>query len=191
MLNPASLLDAQEIQKFIYERVSTSAKFHGVVIWVPVDRYPDGFVATVWVGHEPDHAMQKFASELETELATRGTPCTILVKSDKELPRGGTYKLLSKRGEFSYRNYRVDPIGDEEWVFVFALYRGQETYRFRVSLTRTLASMLRRRNLLDDDRLLRVYLDEVKRRIEGDTVERDGLNRIMFSSRDLSRFVRN
>jgi hypothetical protein len=154
-----------------------------------VDKYPDDLFATVWVGQEPDEEMRQYAAHLEAELAEHGTPCSILLKSEKELMHGGRYRLATGTGEFWYRNYRVDPIGDEDWVFVVSLYRGDETYRFRVSLTRTLASMLRSRGQLDEGRVLEVYLAEIKGRLERGGVERDTLNEIMFGSRDVPRFA--
>jgi len=154
-----------------------------------VDKYPGGLFATVWVGQEPDEEMKQYSAQLETELAEHGTPCSILLKSEKGLVHGGRYRLATSVGEFWYRNYRVDPIGDEDWVFVFSLYRGDETYRFRVSLTRTLASVLRSRGHLDEGRIREVYLEEIKGRLERGGVERDKLNEIMFGSRDMSRFA--
>jgi hypothetical protein len=187
-VNPLAQVNTNEVTKFIWDRLAKNRKFRAV-IHVSVDKYPDGLIAIVWVGQEPDEEMQEYAAELERELGGLDTPCSILLKSERELPHGGVYKLSTKNGEFSYRNFRVDPIGDEDWVFVVSLYRGPETYRFRVSLTRTLASMLRSRNLLDDNWILKVYLEEIKGRLEQGGLVTEELHEIMFSSRDLPRFA--
>jgi hypothetical protein len=187
-VNPLVQVNVGEVQRLIHDRLSRNANFRAVLS-VAVDKYPDGLFATVWVGQEPDEDMRQYAAQLETELAEHGTPCSILLKSEKGLAHGGRYRLATRVGEFWYRNYRVDPIGDEDWVFVVSLYRGDETYRFRVSLTRTLASMLRGRDQLDERRILEVYLEEIKGRLEQGVVERDKPNEIMFGSRDVSRFA--
>lgn len=187
-MNPLVQVNVGEVQRFIHERLSRSPNFRAVIS-VAVDKYPDGLFATVWVGQEPDEEMRQYAAQLEAELAELGTPCTILLKSEKHLVHGGRYRLATSVGEFWYRNYRVDPIGDEDWVFVFSLHKGDETHRFRVSLTRTLTSMLRSRDHLDERRILEVYLEEIKGRLERGGVARDRFNEIMFGSHDLSRFA--
>jgi hypothetical protein len=49
--------------------------------------------------------------------------------------------------------------------------------------------MLRGRDQLDEGRILEVYLEEIKGRLEQGVVERDKPNEIMFGSRDVSRFA--
>lgn len=181
-------MDAGDVQKFIYERVSSHPSFRAVIA-VSVRKYPSEFSATVWVGQEPDPEMRQYAYALERELENLGVPCSIIVKTDRELPFGGTYRLRTKKGEFSYRLYRIDAIKDEDVVYIFSLYRGEETYRFRVSLSGTLASMLRSRNRLDEIRIEEVYLDAIRQRIESDDLKSDEVNEIMFDSRQLKQFV--
>ena len=154
-----------------------------------VDKYPDGFSAIVWVGQEPDSDMRQYAYDLEAELENLGIPCSIIVKTDRELSLGGTYRLRTKKGEFSYRFYKIDPIKDEDVVYVFAVYRGAETFRFRMSLSGTLASMLRTRNCLDEERVLEVYRDGIRGQIESDHLKADGIEEIMFDSRHLRLFT--
>jgi hypothetical protein len=160
-------MDAGAVQKFIYDRVLVHPSFRAVIA-VSVDKYPDGFSAIVWVGQEPDSEMRQYAYDLEAELENLGISCSILVKTDRELSLGGTYRLRTKKGEFSYRFYKIDPIKDEDVVYVFAVYRGTETFRFRVSLSGTLASMLRTRNCLDEERVLEVYVDRIREQMESD-----------------------
>ena len=112
-------MDAGELQKFIYERVVKNPKFRAV-IYVSVDRYPGESFATIWVGQEPDAEMRQYTSQLEEDLASLGAPCTVLVKSEKELLSGNTYKLRTSKGEFSYRSCRIDAATPE---------RFGETYR--------------------------------------------------------------
>ena len=187
-MSPALQMDATDIKKFIYGRVSSHPQFT-TVIAVSVEKYPSEFSATIWVGQEPNPEMRQAAYDLEAELENLGVPCSIIVKTDRELPFGGTYKLGTKKGDVSYRYYKVDPIKDEDVVYVFSVYRGAETYRFRVSLSGTLASMLRSRNRLDEDRILEVYLDRVKDRLKDDGLEDGAAVDIMFSSRDRKLFL--
>lgn len=182
--------DAAEVKKFIYNRVLSHPKFRAVIA-VSVEKYPSEFSATVWLGQEPDPEMRGYAYELETELKNLGIPCSIIVKTDRELPFGGRYGLRTKKGEFSYRYHGIDPIKDEDMVYVFALYQGTQTYRFRTSLTGTLASMLRSRNRLDEDRILEIYLDWIRHRIEESDLEADKFEEHMFDSRDLALFAGN
>jgi hypothetical protein len=179
----------EEVKKFIYNRVLNHPKFKAVIA-VSVEKYPSEFSATVWVGQEPDPEMRQYAYELETEFENLGIACSIIVKADRELPFGGRYGLRTKRGEFSYRYYRIDPVKDEDMVYVFALYQGTRAYRFRVSLSRTLASMLRNRNRLNEDRVLEVYLDWIRQRIEAGDVEAE-IEEHMFDSRRVALFVGN
>lgn len=190
MMSPILQMDAGEVKKFIYDRLSKHPKFR-TVIAVSVEKYPSEFSATVWVAQEPDPQMRQYAYELEGELSNLGIPCSIIVKTDRELPFGGIYKLTTKKGEFSYRYFRIDPIKDEDMVFAFSLYQGDKTYRFRNSLSGTLASMLRSRNRLNEDRILEVYLDSIRRRIEEEDLKIDRITEVMFNSKNLVLFVSN
>ncbi len=132
--------------------------------------------------------MRQFAYDLESELANLGIACTIIVKTDRELPFGGRYELQTERGPFTYRYYRIDPVKDEDLVYIFVLYKGASTYRFRLSLTGTLASMLRARNKIDEDRILEVYLDRIKALLASE-VTPEKVYDVMFSSKDLRLFA--
>jgi hypothetical protein len=189
-MSPMLQMDASEVQKFIYNRVSSHPTFRAVIA-VSVDKYPGEFSATVWLGQEPDTEMRKYAYELEADLGNLGVPCSIVLKTDRELAFGGTYELRTKKGEFTYRHYRIDPVKDEDFVYIFTLYLGPQTYRFRVSLTRTLASMLRQRSRFEENRILEVYLGWIRERIEGDDLEADRIEDHMFNSRHLDLFVGN
>jgi len=183
-------IDANEVERFIRERVSSHPKFK-TVIKVSVEKYPAEFSATVWVPQEPDPEMRQYAYELEAELGNLGIPCSIIVKTDRELPFKGKYALRTSQGEFSFRYDRLDPIKDEDMVYVFALYQGKQTYHFRMSLSGTLASMLRSRNRLSEDRVLEIYLDWIRQRLEKGDLEIDKVEEHMFDSRHLTLFVGN
>jgi hypothetical protein len=181
-------MDAGDVKKFIYDRVYNHPGFNAVIA-VSVEKYPSEFSAVVWVGQEPEPAMRQYAYDLEEELKGLGVPCSIIIKTDKELPFGGTYKLRTKKGEFSYQYYRIDQIGDEDLVYVFSLYRGKETYRFRMSLSGTLASMLRNRNRLNEARVEEIYLDRIREWIESKELKPATIEPMMFDSRDIKRFT--
>lgn len=183
-------MDASEVQKFIYNRVLSRPKFIAVIA-VSVEKYPEEFSATVWLGQEPDFEMRQYTYELEAELGNLGVPCNIILKTDRELAFGGTYQLRTNKGEFTYRRYGIDPIKDEDFVYVFVVYRGSQTYRFRLSLTRTLASMLRQRNRFDENRILEVYLDKIRRLIEERDLESNKIEEFMFNSQGIELFVGN
>jgi len=182
-------MDEGQVRQFIYNRAYASSHFR-TVIAVAVQRYPSEFSVTIWVGDEPTEAMRQFALDLETELASLGVPCSILVKSDRTLPLGGTYQLQTPGGVYSYRYFKLDPIKDEDIVYVFSVHKGPETYRFRLSLSRTLASMLRTRNRMDEERVLEVYRDRIKQLLP--TMPPGGqpeAREVMFSSKDLGLFA--
>ncbi len=187
-MNPLIQMDAGDVKKFIYDRVSTHPDFKAVIA-VSVQAYPSEFSAVVWVGQEPDPGMRQYAYELESELENLGVPCSVIIKTDRELPLGGTYRLRTRKGDFSYRYYRLDAIKDEDLVYLFTLYRGKETYRFRVSVSGTLGSMLRLRNRLDEARIEEVYLDRIREWIEKQELMPNEIENVMFDSRDLKRFV--
>lgn len=180
-------MDESQIKSFIYSRVVTHSEFKAVIA-VSVQRHASEFAATIWVGQEPTREMRQFAYELETELANLGISCTIIVKTDRQLPFGGTYELVTAKGRFSYRYFKLDPVKDEDLVYVFILYKGLETYRFRLSLTGTLASMLRTRNLLGEDRVLEIYLDRIKELLRA-ALPQDTIQEVMFSSKELQLFT--
>ncbi len=187
-MSPAIEMGAEEIKRFIHNRVSSRPSFK-VVIAVSVEKYPSEYSATIWVGQEPSPEMRRYAYELEAELANLGVACSILVKSDKELSVGGVYTLQTAKGPVSYRYYRLDSAGDEDMVYGFAVYEGPRTYRFRMSLTGTLGSMLRSRGRLNEERLLEVYKDWIRARLDAGDAAPDGLNTKAFHSRELSLFA--
>lgn len=187
-MNRMLRMDVDDIRQLIHDRLAKHTAFKAV-IWVTVDQYPEGFSATVWLGQDPDREMWQYVFQIEEELRGLGVSCNIVLKSDRDLPHGGTYRLSTSRGEFTYRHYRVDPVRDEDWVFVFSLHRGSSVYRVRVSLTRTLASMLRARGTFDDGRLLDEYLTEIKSRLEHERLQPGRIEEIVFDSRDLARFT--
>ena len=183
-----SLLQAnvEQVKDFIYQRVHGRFK---AVIAVSVDRYPTELFATIWVGQEPDTEMREYAYSLEAELRNLGVVCSIVVKTDRELSLGGTYTLHTRAGDFSFRFYRIDPIKDEDVVYIYALYRGHETFRFRLSLSGTLASMLRSRNRLHEAQIEEIYLDWIKSQIEARRLVAGEPVEFMFTSADLPKFV--
>ena len=189
-MSPLVQMDVAEVKRFIYERVLNHPRFKAVVA-VSVEKYPAEFSAVVWVAQEPDVEMRQYLYDLEAELANLGVPCSILVKTDLELSVGGVHKLRTKKGDFSYRFLRLDPIKDEDLVYVFTVYRGQKSYRVRLSLTGTLASMLRARNRLDEERVLEVYRDRIRQMLGKGTVKPDRLAEVMFNSTDGSLFSAN
>jgi hypothetical protein len=187
-MNRLAQMDSEDIKKLIYDRVHSHSEFK-TVIAVSVDRYASEYSAIVWVGQEPNSDMRKYAYSVEAELARHGVACSILVKSDKELAVGGVYQLQTRSGQLSYRYYKLDTLKDEDAVFGFAVYRGDEVYRFRVSLTGTLASMLRQRGQFDEDRLLEVYKDWIRTELDQERAARDRLNEKMFNSKEISLFT--
>lgn len=180
-------MDEAQIKSFIYARALAHSAFTAIIA-VSVQRQASEFAATIWVGQEPSREMRQLAYSVEAELANLGIECTIVVKTDRELPFGGTYQLDPPKGRFSYRYFKLDPTKDEDLVYFFTVYQGPETYRFRLSLTGTLASMLRARNRLDEDRILEVYVDRIKERL-GSDVSHESVHEIMFNSRDLPLFT--
>lgn len=180
--------DAEEVKRFIYQRLLGHPRFKAVIA-VSIEKYPEELFATVWMGQEPDAGMREYANDLEAELRNLGVACSIVVKTDRQLSLGGTYNLKTSHGDFSYRFYRIDAVKDEDVVYVYALYRGAETFRFRLSLSGTLASMLRSRNRLQEDGIEEVYLDWIKGEIEGGQLVDGQLREFMFNSTHLSRFV--
>jgi len=178
-------MDESQVKSFIDARARGQVE---AVIGVSVERHASEFAATIWVGREPTREMRQFAYEMEAELANLGISCTIIVKTDRQLPFGGTYELVTPRGRFRYRYLKFDAVKDEDLVYVVTLYKGAETYRFRLSLSGTLASMLRARNRLDEDRILEVYLDRIKEML-GAAVPQDSVQEVMFNSKDLQLFT--
>jgi hypothetical protein len=181
-------IDAEEIRRFIYERVVNRPEFR-VVIMVSIERYPSEYSAIIWVGQEPTHEMHQYSYELERELEGLGVSCSILIKHDSELAQGGLYTLDVNGREYSYRTYRIDPSGDEDQVYGFALYHEGRAYRFRLSLTGTLSAMLRHRGV-SEDQILSAYRDWILAQLKTGDVDPDRLNEKMFSSSEVSLFVR-
>lgn len=185
-------VDVAQIKAFILERIAAHPRFRTGLdradrVPVSLERYPSDLFVTLWLGQEPDAEMRRYAYDLEAELASMGVSCSIILKADRELPFGG--RLSTSKGEFSYRYYELDPVRDEEMVFTFAVYQGAHTYRFRLSLSGTLASMLRGRNRLSEDRIVEVYLHTMRTEIERGDVEPETTREIMFDSRDLKLFT--
>lgn|SRR5262249_7088576 len=181
-------MDKDEIKQFIYHRVMRHAAFQSVIA-VSVEKYAIEYSAVVWIGQEPSGEMRQFAYELEAELEHLGIHCSIIVKSDQELSLGGVHTLATSRGDFSYRYYKLDPLGDEDEVFGFTVFRGDQIYRFRLSLSGTLASMMRNRKRFSEDRILEVYRDSIRDELSGGNVPPEQLNKQMFSSKDIGRFT--
>ena len=180
--------DTGEVKNFIDHRIRSHPKF-GDVVAVSVDKYPSEFFATIWVGREPDPEMRQYANELEVELGNLGVSCGIIVKTDRELFPKETRGLRTEKGDFSFHYYQIDPVRDEDAVYVFAVYRGNEMYRFRMSLSGTLASMLRSRNRFREDWIVEIYLDRIRSRIETGDLVPEKTEAIMFDSRDLAYCV--
>lgn len=181
--------DATQIKDFIYERVTGYPGFKDRLLDVSIDRYPTEFFATIWVRYEPDTTLREYAHSLEAELRNLGVTCSIVVKTDRELSLGGIHQLHTGKGEFSFRFYRIDPVKDEDLVYVYVLYQGRETFRFRLSLSGTLASLLRSRNRLHTARIEEIYLERIKAEIEAGSLVDGELREFMFSSTDLPTFV--
>jgi hypothetical protein len=189
MMNRLLQADASELKTFIVERVSDHPGFKSGLLDVSVDRYPDEFFATIWLRHEPGADLRDYAYSLENELRNLGVACSITVKTDRELSLGGVRNLRTNVGSFSFRFYRVDRVKDEDIVYVYVLYRDKETFRFRLSLSGTLAAMLRGRNRLHIDRIEEIYLDWIKAEVEKDQLADGDLRDFMFTSTDLSKFI--
>src|SRR6266571_8001423 len=147
-------MSEEDVREFIYARAAARPELR--VITVSVTSYPGEYAATVWLGQDPTPDMRRYAYELEAELANLGVSCNILVKSDRERPFGDIDTLHTMKGPLSYRYLRADPAGDEDGVYFFTLYKGPKTYRYRLSLSGTLASMLRMRNQFDEEKILEV-----------------------------------
>lgn len=188
-MSPAVLPDEESVRRFVLERVSQNKEFLSVIA-VSVQKYASDFTATVYLGQVPTASMRQYIFDLEDELRAQSISCSIVLKSDEKLPFGGRYALGTSKGDFTFRYYRVDPVKDEDMVFAYSLHQNKNTYRFRLSLTGTLASILRNRGSLDENRLLRVYLDEIKMRIETEPFIVDRVREVMFDSRDVGRFER-
>jgi len=175
-----------DVREFISTRLGARPELR--VISVSVMSYPGEYAATVWLGQDPSPDMRQYAYELEAELANLGVTGSVLVKSDRERSFGDTYTLHTKKGPFSYRYLRADPAGDEDGVYFFTLYKGPKTYRYRLSLSGTLASMLRMRNQFDEGKILEVYKDRIRTRIEEERLKPEEVDGIMFDSRQQRLF---
>lgn len=188
----SSLLQAtpEYVKDFLFRMVSGHPSFSAVIA-ISVDRYPGEFFATIWVGQEPAAEMREYTQTLEVQLRDLGVPCSIVVKTDRDLTLGGERDLPTIVGQFTYKFYRIDsdPAKDEDLVYVYAVYRGDETFRFRMSLSGQLASMLRRRNALDESDVEAKYLEWIKREIEAGGLVKGKLRPIRFDPSHLSRFV--
>lgn len=176
----------EDVKQFIFDRLST--RLSDTLISVSVRRYPGEYSATVWITGAPTVEMREHAHELEAELTNLGAPCNIIVKSDQERPFGEAGRLHTDQGVFAYRYLRADSRGDEDLVYVFSLYRGDDTYRYRLSLSGTLASMLRMRNKLDHEKVIEVYKDQLRARIAQGKLRPDEMERIMLDSRHKKLF---
>ena len=176
----------EDVREFIYGRMAARPELR--VIRVSVTSYPGEYAATVWLGQDPTPDLRRYVYELEAELANLGVSCNILVRGDRDGRFGGVDTLHTKKGPFSYRYLRADPAGDEDVVYFFSLYKGQKTYRYRLSLSRTLASMLRMRNQFDEDKILEVYRDQIRSKIDKEGPKTKGIENIMLDSRHRDLF---
>lgn len=188
-MNQLAQMDREEIKRFIYHRVLNHPAFRSVLAG-SVEKYAAEYSAVIWIGQEPESGMRQFAYDLEAELANLGVHCSIIVKSDRELSLGGVHTLRTEGGEFSYRYYKLDAVRDEEDVFGFAVFQGDQVFRFRLSLTRTLASVLRSRSRYSEDRVLEVYKDWIRERLNRNDVIPNQLKEQMFNSKDLALFTK-
>ena len=181
--------DANQVKDFVYERVHEHPGFKGDVLDVSVDRYPGDFFVTIWVRQEPEAHQRQYVHSIEAELGNLGVTCSIVVKTDRELSLGGIQQLRTQAGDVSFRFYQIDRIKDEDVVYVYVLHQGHKTFRFRLSLSGTLASMLRSRNRLQARRIEEVYLSWIKTEIETGKLGDGEIREFMFTSSDLARFV--
>lgn len=185
-MSPALGMDASQVKRYVYERVYDE---FGAVIAVSVEEYPNEYSVTIWTGSQPSNEWWRFVTKLEADLAGQGIRCNIAIKTDRELPFGERRALRTKKGDFEYRYFRLDSLGDEAEVFLFVVYRGAETYRFRLSLTGTLDSQLRMRGVVEEQ-ILRGYSEWVAGELERGTPQPEVLNKKMFNSRDMAHFTR-
>jgi len=178
----------QTIQRYIYNRLQATPQFR-TLIAVSVERYASEFAATVWVTRTPDKNMRVEVNKLGDEVRLMfSVPCSIVIKTDRDLPFGGRQPLRTQKGDFIYRYYKIDPAKDEDFVVVYAVYHGITTYRFRMSLTGTLSSMLRSRGLFNENRILAFYVNQIRERIETTDLPPEQVHELMFSSKDLAKF---
>lgn len=186
MVSPAIGMTEDDLKEFIYDRLSSRPNLN--VISVSVERYPSEYSVTVWLGQTATPEVRQYSYELEAELSNLGVPCSIVVKSDEERPFGAIDTLKTSKGTFSYRYLRADPVKDEDVVYLFSLYKGPKTYRYRLSLSGTLASMLRMRNQFDEHKVLEVYRDQIRSKIDREGPKVDGIEQIMLDSRQQRLF---
>lgn len=179
--------DPEQVKRFILQH-ARPPRFSAVIA-VSVDHYPSELFATIWVAQEPDAEMRAAAQDMEIQLRDQGVVCTIVVKTDRDLSLGGTRDLVTAAGHFTYKFYRIDPEHDEDLVYVYALYRGAETFRFRLSLSGSLAEILRSRNRLNESDVEAIYLEWIKREIEAGRLGDGHPRPVTFTPRDLSMFI--
>lgn len=181
------LPEKHSIREFLLRRMLGDVRVRNLIA-VSVESYATGFSAVVWMGEEASSQTRQYVYELEDELKALNISCSIIIKSDRELPWGGKYPLTTTKGQFRYRFFRVERVKDEDFVYVYSMFRNAETYRFRISLTGTLSSMLRARGVFDENRILKVYLEVVKEWIDGRELLPEVVNEIMLNSTDVSKF---
>jgi hypothetical protein len=174
-------MSEEDVREFISARMAARSELR--VIRVSVTSYPGEYAVTIWLGQDPTPELHRYTYELEAELASLGVSCNILVRGDREGRFGGTDVLNTKKGPFAYGYLRADPAMDEDVVYFFSLYKGQKTYRYRLSLSRTLASMLRRKNQFDEDKILGLYRDQIRNKIDREGPKTKGIENIMLDSR--------
>jgi len=179
--------DENSIQRFILQRALTRPQF-GTLIAVSVQKYAAQFSATIWVGREIDQTMTDDMYAIEDELSRLGISCSIILKSDKDLPFGGKYPLTTTKGTFTYRYNRIEATRDEDFVHFFSVRENDTTYRFRVSLTGTLGSLLRNRRIFQEEMILGVYREEIKRQLEQKNLSQEKVHESMLNSEDITRF---
>ena len=179
--------DPEQVKRFILQH-ARPPQFTAVIA-VSVDRYPSELFATIWVGQEPDAEMRAAAHDMEVQLRNQGVVCTIVVKTDRDLSLGGTHDLSTSEGHFKYKFYRIDSELDEDLVYVYALYRGAETFRFRLSLNGRLAEILRSRNRLNESDVEATYLEWIRREIKAGRLGDEHPRPVTFTTRDLPMFI--
>jgi len=171
----------EDVRQFIREKMAVRPDLR--VVAVSVTSYPGEYAATIWLGQDVTAEVRQYAYELEAELGRLGVSCNILVRGDREGRFGGRETLRTDRGSFPYRYLRADPAGDEDAAYFFSLYKGQKTYRYRLSLSGTLASLLRGRNQFNEGKILEIYRDQIRRRIEQEGLKPGEIEKIMLDSR--------
>ncbi len=184
---PGARMAEEDLKSFLYDRIRNDPAFQPVID-VSVQKYPAEYTVTILIGQTPTPEVRQRAYELEAELRNLGLTSSIIVKSDQEPAFGEIRTLQTNKGKFSYRLLKLEPIKDEDLVYLFGLSRGPKSYRIRVSLSRTLASILKNNDKFDEQRVLEVYADAVRSSIERGEISEETTKEIMFDSSQRTRF---